>query len=90
LQKEIQTKGLTRGVKPDDWFDEMDDIRNQLEVDYNEVIHDQEYVTILINGLDEDIYGDIIYLFEGLMEEEPKKVTIKKIKNKWNYSTNTS
>ena len=73
LQKDIQSKRLTRGIKPDDWFDEMDDIRNQLEVDYDEVIEDQEFVTILINGLDEDIYEDIIYLFEGLMEEEQKR-----------------
>ena len=52
LQKDIQEKRLTRGIKPENWFEEMDDIRNQLEVDYNEVIGDQEFVTILINGLD--------------------------------------
>ena len=72
LQKDIQSKRLTQGIKPNDCFDEMGDIRNQLEIDYDEVIQDKEYVTILINGLDENIYEDVIYLLEVLMEEEPK------------------
>ena len=41
LIKEIQNNKLTRNKKPDDWFDQLEDVRTTLEVDYKHKIDDE-------------------------------------------------
>ena len=69
LRKKFRERNLNIGEDPDVWLTELEEMRNELEFEYNEVTDEDDFKLMVIGGLTDDyeaLQSQLEYDFEKM------------------------
>ncbi len=76
LKRQFNELVMTDGQEPDDWFMEMDHLRNRLQA-MESIIQDEDYVAHVLTNLTNE-YSELVTVLEGDLED----LTIQKLRER--------
>ncbi len=76
LKKQFTQKIMKNGQDPDEWFMELDHLRNSLQA-MNSLIQDEDYITHILSNLTDE-YSELVTVLEGELEV----LTVDKLKER--------
>ena len=79
LRKKFRERNLNIGEDPDVWLTELEEMRNELEFEYNEVTDEDDFKLMVIGGLTDD-YEALQSQLEYDFEKMGSGLSLRKIK----------